>query len=68
MYGHKGQSQGLFVAKFTGKDSDINICPYEHQSWRWIDAELLVNEVEDVRKESTAKFLKLFQQAIKNNP
>ena len=60
-YGYKGQKQGLYIAEFFGNDDSIEICRYEHQQYKWVNAVDLVEEVEEIRRESTRKFLKLFR-------
>ncbi len=63
-YGYKGQKQGLFIAKFIGTDKDINICPYEHQNWKWVEASNLINEVEEVRRPGTQKYLNILNNYL----
>jgi N-acetylglucosaminyldiphosphoundecaprenol N-acetyl-beta-D-mannosaminyltransferase len=60
--GYKGQKQGLFIAEFTGNDSDIKINFWEHINWKWVDSENLVNEVHQVRKEAAKIFLEKFYE------
>lgn len=62
-YGYKGQRQGLFIARFEGVESDIMICPFEHQAYKWVKLDNIVDEVEEVRKESAKKFLDIFNSS-----
>jgi N-acetylglucosaminyldiphosphoundecaprenol N-acetyl-beta-D-mannosaminyltransferase len=55
--GYKGQSQSLFIAEFTGVDSDIRINFWDHTNWKWVDKDDLVSEVHSARKESAKIFL-----------
>lgn len=59
--GYKGQKQGLFIAKFLGQDNDITINFWDHQDWKWVDADNLVNEVHEFRKKSAKIFLEKFR-------
>lgn len=65
--GFKGQKQGLFIAEFIGKDSDIKINFWDHTGWKWVEVDKLVDEVEMIRKRSTQKFLQCFNEYIKKN-
>lgn len=64
--GYKGQKQGLVIAEFLGKDEDIKINFWEHEKWKWILADKLVEEVHEVRKKSAKIFLEKFKETIKN--
>ena len=63
--GYKGQTQSLFIAEFTGQDSDIKINFWDHTDWKWIDAESLAEKVYPVRRESAEIFLEKFY-SLKN--
>ena len=63
--GYKGQKQGLFVAEFLGKDSDITINFWDHQGWKWVKEDDFVQATHECRRESAKIFLKKFQ-LIKN--
>jgi len=63
--GFKGQSQGLFIAEFTGRDEDIKINFWDHSRWKWIDSDKLVNEVHLIRKKAVQRFLKKFKEFVK---
>lgn len=64
--GYKGQKQGLLIAEFTGQDKEIVINYWDHNDWKWVDAENLINEVHDIRKESAKIYLNIFNNLIKN--
>jgi N-acetylglucosaminyldiphosphoundecaprenol N-acetyl-beta-D-mannosaminyltransferase len=63
--GYKGQSQGLYIAEFTGRDEDIKINFWDHSAWIWVDSEKLVDSVHLIRKRSTQRFLKRFKEFVK---
>jgi N-acetylglucosaminyldiphosphoundecaprenol N-acetyl-beta-D-mannosaminyltransferase len=63
--GYKGQSQGLFIAEFTGRDEDIKVNYWDHSAWKWIDSDKLVDEVHLIRKRATQRFLKKFKEFVK---
>lgn len=63
-YGYKGQQQGLFIAEFNGVESDINICQYEHQDYKWVLTKDIIENVEKIRRPSTQKFLDIFLNTI----
>lgn len=63
--GFKGQSQGLFVAEFTGEDSDIRINFWDHSAWKWVDISEAVSAVHKSRKESMKVFLEKFREIDK---
>jgi N-acetylglucosaminyldiphosphoundecaprenol N-acetyl-beta-D-mannosaminyltransferase len=63
--GYKGQSQGLFIAEFTGRDEDIKVNFWDHSAWKWVDSEKLVDEVHLIRKRATQRFLKKFKEFMK---
>lgn len=58
---YKGQSQGLFIAEFTGTDEDIKINFWDHRAWKWIPSEKLVESVHRVRRQGAEIFLNKFQ-------
>lgn len=60
-FDHKGQSQGLYIGKFTGTDQDIKINFWDHQNFKWVNVNDLVSSVHPVRREASEKFLKKFQ-------
>jgi N-acetylglucosaminyldiphosphoundecaprenol N-acetyl-beta-D-mannosaminyltransferase len=61
IFNHKGQSQGLLVAEFTGNDSDIKINFWDHRNWQWIETDKLITTVHQYRKVGCEKFLEKFQ-------
>jgi N-acetylglucosaminyldiphosphoundecaprenol N-acetyl-beta-D-mannosaminyltransferase len=62
--GYRGQSQGLFIAEFTGADENIKVNFWDHARWKWVDAEKLVDSVYIIRKRATQRFLKKFKEFI----
>ncbi len=63
--GFKGQKQGLFIAEFLGDNDDIKIKFWDHEDWKWVDSERLLEEIHFVRRESTKVFLEKFKEVIK---
>lgn len=63
--GFKGQKQGLFIAEFLGGDNDIKIKFWDHEDWKWVDSEKLLEEIHFVRRESTKVFLEKFKKVVK---
>ena len=63
--GYKGQKQGLLIAEFYGRDSDIKVNFWDHKAWKWVDSENLVEEVHLVRKKATKIYLEKFNEVIK---
>jgi len=62
--GYKGQKQGLFIAEFVGKDSDININFWDHQDWKWVNMENFVDLTHECRQASAEIFLTKFQSIV----
>jgi len=62
--GYKGQKQGLFVAEFIGKDSDITINFWDHRAWRWVDLDKAADEVHQYRQEATKIFIEKFKSIL----
>lgn len=60
-FNHKGQSQGLLVAEFTGNDSDIKINFWDHKNWKWIETDKLITTVHQYRRAGCEKFLEKFK-------
>ena len=56
----KGQVQSLYVARFTGDESEIQIKFWDHVSWRFIPIEKLLETLHPVRQEGAKKFLDKF--------
>lgn len=63
--GYKGQKQSLVVSEFFGKDEEIKIKYWDHSNWRWVDVDNLVEEVNEVRKDSAKIYLEKFKEIIK---
>ena len=63
--GYKGQKQGLFIAEFTGNDSDIKINYWDHAAWQWISTDKLLETIHPCRREGTTIFLKKFLETVK---
>lgn len=64
---HKGQKQGLFIAEFTGQDSDIKINFWDHQAYRWVALDKLVETVHPYRRLGAEKFITKFKSLNINN-
>jgi putative (di)nucleoside polyphosphate hydrolase len=64
--GYKGQSQGLFIAEYTGRDEDIKVNYWDHSAWRWVDSNKAVDEVHLIRKRSTQRFISKFKEFVKH--
>lgn len=62
---HKGQSQGLFIAEFTGQDEDIKTNFWDHNGHRWVSVDKLPSEVHPYRQTGAIKFLEKFK-TLKN--
>jgi len=60
-FDYKGQRQSLYIAEFSGQDSDIKINFWDHSAWKWVDAEQLIAEVHPVRRDVTKLFLEKFE-------
>jgi len=60
--GYKGQSQSLYIAEFTGKDTDIRINFWEHTNWKWVPEENVLNTVHDCRKKAMNIYLNIFSK------
>lgn len=63
--GYKGQKQGLFIAEFIGEDSDIKINYWDHNAWRWVNVDKLLETVYPQRQESIEIFLPKFLETVK---
>ncbi len=62
--GYRGQIQSLYIAEFLGQDSDIKINYWDHNGWKWVDADNLLNEVHPVRREGYKIYLEKFNKTI----
>ena len=63
--GYKGQKQSLAIAEFRGKENDLKLKYWDHQSFKWVPAERLVEEAYLVRREGYKIFLEKFSGAVK---
>lgn len=63
--GFKGQKQSLFIAEFSGQDQDIKLNFWDHCSWKWVESEKLVDEVNLIRRRGAEIFLKKFKEFVK---
>ncbi len=63
--GYKGQKQGLFIAQFTGEDSDIKINFWEHKDWMWADIKEVTRIVHPMRKESMTIYINKLNKLVK---
>ena len=62
---YKGQNQSLYIAEFTGSDSDIKINYWDHQAWQWIDVDQLLATLHPLRQPGAKIYLAKFQ-SLKN--
>ncbi|MCK5416490.1 WecB/TagA/CpsF family glycosyltransferase [Candidatus Parcubacteria bacterium] len=62
--GFKGQKQGLLIAKFLGNDEDIKVNYWDHDNWKWVDYDKVIDKVHPVRKEAMQKFLEKFKECV----
>jgi N-acetylglucosaminyldiphosphoundecaprenol N-acetyl-beta-D-mannosaminyltransferase len=60
-FDYKGQRQSLYIAEFTGSDSEIKINFWDHAGWKWVPADRLLAEVHPVRQSNTKIFLEKFK-------
>lgn len=65
--GFKGQRQGLLVAQFVGQNQDIKINYWDHQAWKWVDADNVLATVHPIRRQGIKIFMNLFNKLIENN-
>jgi N-acetylglucosaminyldiphosphoundecaprenol N-acetyl-beta-D-mannosaminyltransferase len=61
IFDYKGQSQGLFIAEFIGRDEDIKVNFWDHSAWRWVDIDNLVASIHPRRREAAQIFLDKLQ-------
>ena len=57
---YRGQKQDLFVAEFLGQDTEIKINYWDHNAWRWVNLENILDSVYPNRREATEIFLDKF--------
>lgn len=65
--GYRGQKQGLFIAEFTGSDTDIKVNFWEYTAWRWVNSLDLLNQIHPIRRPAAKIFLEKFEQAVRGN-
>lgn len=65
IFDYKGQKQGLFIARFTGRDEDIRVNFWDHVAWRWVDADKLIDSIHQRRREAARIFLTKFNSLKK---
>ncbi len=60
-YDYKGQRQSLYVAEFTGEDTDFRLNFWDHRAWKWVPAARLVESVHPWRRPGAKIFLERFK-------
>jgi len=65
IFDYKGQSQGLFIAEFTGRDEDIKVNFWDHRAWRWVDIDNLIDSLHPRRRAAAQIFLNKLQSLNK---
>lgn len=66
-YNYRGQTQGLLIAEFKGKEDDIMVNYWEHSAWRWVDRENVFKEVHPIRKDQVKIVLEKFNAIINDS-
>ena len=63
---YRGQKQKWFIARFLGKDSEVNLKTKkpEFVDWKWLDVEELPNVIVDFKKDVYKKILKELKNFI----
>tara|TARA_B100002052_G_C15862627_1_gene590854 strand:- start:734 stop:1204 length:471 start_codon:yes stop_codon:yes gene_type:complete len=63
---YRGQKQKWFIARFLGKDSEVNLKTKkpEFVDWKWLDVEELPNVIVDFKKDVYKKLLKELKNFI----
>lgn len=62
--GYKGQRQSLYIAEFLGQDSNIKINYWDHDDWKWVDAENFLEEVHFIRRAGYKIYFDKFTKII----
>jgi len=62
--GYKGQCQSLIIAEFLGDLNEPRVNFWDHQNYKWVDANNLINEVHELRKPSAKIYLEKFKELI----
>jgi len=67
---YRGQSQHWFVARFLGRDSDINLetADPEFRAWKWADADELVDLIVPFKREPYAQVVDAFADYLARRP
>ena len=63
---YRGQSQHWFVARFLGRDEDINLdTPHpEFRAWRWVDARDLVDLIVPFKRKLYGEVIEVFAEYL----
>ena len=64
---YKGQKQIWYLLKFIGKDSDINLNNHheiEFINWKWINAQSLIDNIVEFKKQTYVNVLKEFKLIV----
>lgn len=56
-YGYKGQSQSLFILRYSGPRDAVRLSRYEHKAFRWVKIEDLLHKASPVHKKQYEIFL-----------
>jgi N-acetylglucosaminyldiphosphoundecaprenol N-acetyl-beta-D-mannosaminyltransferase len=64
-WGYRGQKQSLLISEFLGDDKEIKLNFWDHSSWRWVQADKILNAVHPVRRQGTKIFLRKFWEIIR---
>jgi len=67
---YRGQSQHWFVARFLGRDSDINLetADPEFRAWKWADADELVDLIVPFKRELYEQVVDAFADYLARRP
>jgi len=60
---YRGQAQHWFVARFLGRDEDVNLetAEPEFRAWKWADADSLVDLIVPFKRDLYARVVDLFR-------
>lgn len=60
---YRGQAQHWFVARFLGRDEDVNLetAEPEFRAWKWADADQLVDMIVPFKRDLYARVVELFR-------
>ncbi len=56
--GYRGQRQALYIGRYSGNDSEIRINPLEHNGWKWVSLDQLIERLHPARRESARIYVK----------